>query len=93
MIATLLIVTVLSSGGPHKAKPSPLSGVTVNVTRLGRVATLRTDRHGRAYLRVLHGRYRIQAECARPTASYAVKLRLVLVRGNVTRVRVYCSIP
>lgn len=98
MIATLLILTVLSSGGPYRAKPSPMLGVTVNATYpSGRVASLRTDRHGRAYLRVRPGAYTLRTELRPPFSNppwpCGRLTRTIRAQGQVTRVRLYCSIP
>jgi hypothetical protein len=98
MIATtLLIVTVFSSGGPPPGRAAPFRGVTVNATYpTGRVATLKTDRHGRAYMRVAPGSYRVQAEMRPPISNPTptpCEARSVTARGRITRVRLYCSIP
>lgn len=97
MIATLLIVTVVSVGGPHKAKPRPLFGATVSATNpQGRTALLKTNRRGRAYLRLSPGVYSMRAELRPPLSNTPLacsRTRAIRARGQVTRVRLYCSIP
>jgi hypothetical protein len=97
MVATLLIVTVLSVGGPAKPKPRPLFGATVNATYpSGRIALLKTKRQGRAYLRVRPGAYTLRAELRPPSSDRGRPCGLQTtthVRGQVMRVRLYCSIP
>lgn len=105
MFATLLIVTVFSAGGPAllpshpdgppRTRVAPFRGVTVVVSYpSGRVATLKTDRHGRVYLRVAPGTYRIQGEMRPPISNPRApcEARLVMARGRLVRTRVYCSI-
>jgi len=93
-ITTLLIVTVFGGGGPPGTRPFPFPGVTVNATYpSGRVATLKTDRHGRAYLRVVPGAYRIQAEMRPPISSPTpCATRSVTAQGRVARLWLGCSI-
>jgi hypothetical protein len=103
MLATLLIVTVFNVGGPPLltndpggragTRVMPAQGVTVLVRdTTGHGTKLKTDRHGRAYLRVAQGRYAIQAACGFYSTGLTKKAPRVRVRGRVTRVRRFCGI-
>jgi hypothetical protein len=96
VIATLLIVTVFSAGGPHWARPGAFPGVTVIATcPSGRTVTLTTDRNGRSYLRGAPGTYLLQPRLRPPSSSPTPRLgndRSVTVRGRVARVRLFIPI-
>jgi len=97
LAGTLLVVTVNLVGGPHGhggahrgvTELAGVPGVTVGVSYpTGRLATVRTDRHGRAYLRVIPGTYQLTPQHGLGFCSTTS----VHVHGRVMRVRLYCSI-
>ncbi len=98
MLLPLLVVTVISAGGPHSRRPQPLAGTVVRITdKRGarhRVKTVRTGKDGRVSLRLTPGVYDIGAVLTEPktTPSMQCETKVVRIAGRARRVSLSCSI-
>lgn len=91
----LLIVTVLSSGGPPHAGPSPLTDATVRVRQAG--SLLAVSNVGNVELRLRPGTYEVDAALLPPVVGREQRcesrqVRLPARRGARVSVTLSCSI-
>lgn len=105
----VLIVTVLSSGGPHTAKPIVLRDATISVLSVPHCAVppgqscigrapkkVATSQTGRLMAHLRPGSYRVTVALLPPAVSpgRACGTKSVRVRaGHTMRLKLYCSIP
>jgi len=87
----LLIVTVLTSGGPRGSKPQQLGDGVIQVSRNGKV--IASARSGRLMRYLKPAVYRVSGSSARVMQGRTCEVKSVrLHRGHTTRLNVYCSI-
>ncbi len=90
----LLVITLLTSGGPRTAKPQRIDSGIIMVRRGGHVVAKSTNGALKVHLR--NGSYSVKTRA--PYISNAVpsscEHSTVRVRaGHTTRIKLYCNIP
>jgi len=90
-LLAILVVTVLTSGGPHNAKPIRIRNGVIHVVRNG--AVIASAKSGKLKVHLKPGLYRVSGSSPDILQGRTCQVRSVrLRRGHTTRVNLYCSI-
>lgn len=91
MMLALLVVTLLTSGGPHYAKPQRIGDGFLRVAQGRRI--LAVSHSGTLKKRLAPGHYRILGSAPNIQGGAICDEKLITIRrGRTTRLQLYCNI-
>jgi hypothetical protein len=91
MMLALLVVTLLTSGGPHYAKPERIGDGFLRVAQGRRIVAV--SHSGRLNKRLAPGHYRVLGSAPHILGGATCDEKLITIRrGHTTRLKLYCNI-